>query len=261
MQAAGSPLGWRGRIAAAGAGVARAMATPWAYAYVVAVVVGGFAVAAAFASPLALYALDPVLFFPVFVVHLYQRRSARLIGLTSLWGVWRSVLLIVAVAFAGDALDGLVAGGPEYHADTLRWIRFNEGEIAHPEVFTWEHAGGLWRVALSGAGSAGLTTLVAGGRELNLMNYHVAKLFQSADRGWPIACFGWPVWSILRGWAYLFVVMGTGPVFFDIVRRRRPRWRALAPWLAAGCLLAAVDLGLKIALAPAWRHLILLAWH
>ena len=260
MSERGSPTTpWR-RTRAVWASAAHAMTTPWVYAYVAVEVAAALAASALARSATALVVLDPVLFFPVFAFHLYHRRTARLVALASLWGIWKSALFVAVVWASGDAMGPIVSGGPAYHADTLNWILHGEGTIAHPEVFAWRHLWGLGHVSLTSVASAGLTTLIGGARELNIMNYHVARLLGSAPRPWPVVLFGWPVWSVLRGWAYLFVMLGAGPLFFCIVRRRRPRWRQLAPWLAAGCGLAGVDLGLKILLAPWWRHLLLLAW-
>ena len=194
--------------------------------------------------------------FPVFAFCLYRRRHARLIGLASAWGIGKSVLLVGAVWLSGDYMDGLVSGGPAYHEDTLNWILRNEGKIAHPEVFTPEHIWRLGHLTLTATASAGLTSLVGGARELNVMNFHVGKLLQAARHPWRVALFGWPVWSLLRGWAYLLVIMGTAPLFFCIVKKSRPPYRRLCAYLVPGCALAGVDLGLKIVLAPAWRGLL-----
>ena len=240
-----------------GAACGRVIAGPWVYAYVLAEVVLALAVSLLLRSSVALFALDPLLFFPVFAVHLYRRRSARLVALTSLWGIWKSLLFVGLIAMSGNGIDPLVSGAAAYHVDTLNWIVHNEGLIAHPEIFSWLHLEGLCRVTVSAVASSGLTTLVAGSRELNLMNFHVARLLGMARDVWPALGLAWPVWSLLRGWAYLFVMMGTAPLFVCILTRRRPAYRRLAPWFAAGVALAALDLGLKVLLAPAWRRLIL----
>lgn len=235
----------------------RFMTTRWVYAYVLVEVVLALAVSAVFRSSAALWALDPLLFFPVFAFHLYHRRSARLVGLVSLWGIWKSVLFMAFVWSTGDYMDSLISGAAAYHADTLGWITSGEGKIAHPEIFIPEHLWRLWHVALTAVASCGLTTLIGGARELNIMNFHVAKLLQSARDPWTIIFFGWPIWSLLRGWAYLCITMGMGRLFFCIVKRRRPEYRRLCVYLLIGCALAGVDLGLKILLAPSWRKLIL----
>jgi len=236
----------------------RFMTTRWVYAYVLVEVALALAVSAGLRSSTALWVLDPILFFPVFAFHLYHRRWARLVGLVSLWGIWKSVLFMALVCFTGDYMDSLVSGAAAYHANTLAWITTGEGKIAHPEVFLPEHVWHLGHVALTAVASGGLTTLIGGAGELNIMNFHVAKLLQSSHNPWYIIFFGWPIWSLLRGWAYLFVTMGMGQFFFCIVTRRRPEYRRLCVFLLIGCALAGVDLGLKILLAPSWRELILM---
>jgi len=218
-------------------------------------VIAALAVSVLLRNSIALFTLDPLLFFPVFALHIARRRILRLFAVASFWGIWRSVLFVSVVWASGDHFDGFVSGAPEYHEDTLGWIQTGEGAIAHPEVFAWSHLAGLGRVSTSAAGSCGLTTLIGGSRELNIMNFHVAKLLQRAQNRRRILLFGWPVWSLLRGWAYLFVIAGTAPLFLDIVKRRRPQPR-LAAYFLVGVALSGADVALKILLAPYWRCLL-----
>ncbi len=243
----------------AGSALVRLCSSGWVYVYIWVEVAAALAISVGCRNSIVLVALDPLLFFPVFVFHVYHRRIARLFATASFWGVWKSLLFMAVVCVSGGYLDEFVSGAPEYHADTLDWILTGEGTIAHPEVFAWYHLAGLWRVSSSAAASAGLTTLVGGSRELNIMNYHVAQLLLRAKVRWRIVLFGWPIWSLLRGWAYLFVISATAPLFFDIVKRRQPVWRQLASYGTTGLALAGVDLGLKVALAPLWRLLLVQA--
>jgi hypothetical protein len=234
--------------------------TRWLSVYVFCEVLGALGVSVWIHSVTAVYALDALLFFPVFAVCLAHWRIGRLVLLTSLWGATKSLALILAVWACGDYVGELVSCGSAYHADTLSWILVNDGPNAHPEVFAWCHLEGLGRVIVSSIASFGMTTLVAGSRELNVMNFHVASLLRDAEHPLRILVFGWPPWSLLRGWAYLFVMIGTAPLFLSIVRRTRPPWRQLVPYFCAGVALAGVDLGLKVLFAPCWRQLLLAAY-
>lgn len=252
----GSRASWR-RFKRAGTVIGALCFSRWVYLYIVIEVVAALGVSVLLRSSIALFVIDPLLFYPVFALHIHHWRIGRLFAVASLWGIWKSVLFVAAVWGSGDYLDGFVSGAPTYHRDTLNWIRTGEGTIAQPEVFTRSHLAGLARVSTSAAGSCGLTTLIGGSRELNIMNFHVAKLLQQAKDPWTILFFGWPIWSLLRGWAYLFVISGTAPLFLDIVHRRWPVWRRLGVYFLIGVVLAGVDVGLKILLAPWWRCLLL----
>ncbi len=118
------------------------------------------------------------------------------------------------------------------------------------------HIVGIFRVVAGAMGSCGLVTLVGGSRELNIMNFHVAQLLQSSRFPLGILLFGWPIWSLLRGWSYLSLMIGGTGMFFVIIRRHPFRRQTLGLYMLVGLLGCAVDVGLKIWLAPYWRELL-----
>ncbi len=82
-----------------------------------------------------LYALDAILFFPIFAAHIYYWEIARLFRVASFWGIVKSMVFISCILLIGDNLAPIVSQGPAYHHDTLNWILTGEGIIAHPEQF------------------------------------------------------------------------------------------------------------------------------
>lgn len=226
------------------------------YLYLVSEIALTLLVSIALQNPISLYALDAVFFFPVFAAHIYRQDIARLFRVASFWGIVKSSVFIGAILLSGNAFAPLVDQGMAYHADTLNWILHNEGTIAHPEQFLPLHAMGVWRVIFSSMGSCGLTTLIGGSRELNIMNYHVAQLLQMSRHPWQTLLFAWPIWSLLRGWAYLALMVAAAEGFFVILRRRPWRWAAIRPYALWGLVGCVVNAGLKVWLAPLWRVLL-----
>ncbi len=230
--------------------------TPYLYGYLVCEIVLALLISVLLRSQVLLFALDAALFFPIFAAHIHRDEIARLFRVASFWGVVKSLTFIAAILLTGDMLDGIVDQGPAYHADTLNWILYNEGTIAHPREFLPLHLLGVWRVVVSTMGSCGLTTLIGGARELNIMNFHVAQLLQMSAHPWRTIWLAWPTWSLLRGWAYLALMVASARTFLVIVRQRPWRWSDIRPYLLWGLAGCAVDAGLKGLFAPLWRVLL-----
>ncbi len=230
--------------------------TPYLYGYLAGEIVLALLISVLLRSKILLFALDAVLFFPVFVAHIHRDEIARLFRVASFWGVVKSLVFIAAILLTGDRLDGIVDQGVAYHTDTLNWILYNEGTIANPREFLPLHLIGVWRVIFSTMGSCGLTTLIGGARELNIMNFHVAQLLQMSAHPWQTIWLAWPTWSLLRGWAYLSLMVASARTFFVIIRQRTWRWSDIRPYLLWGLAGCVVDAGLKVWLAPLWRVLL-----
>ncbi len=203
-----------------------------------------------------LYALDAILFFPIFAAHIYHWKIARLFQVASFWGIVKSIIFITAILITGDRLDSIVSQGAVYHNDTLIWILTGEGIIAHPEQFIPLHISGVFRVVTSAMGSCGLITLIGGSRELNVMNFHVAQLLQSSHTPIRTLLFGWPIWSLLRGWSYLSLMVASAGMFFVIIRRHPFKWQTLGFYMLIGLMGCTIDVALKVWLAPQWRELL-----
>jgi hypothetical protein len=231
--------------------------SPWAFLYVVLIVPASLMTAVLLENPYGMIGIPTLSFYPIFAVQLYHKKEKMLAGLTSVWGIWHSILVIVLVRVSGDRMDRLIIGGQEYHFDTLQWILSNRGTIAHPETFSLLHLIGLIRVVFTAVVSFGFTTFFGGVYELNIMNFHVGKLLQSTHSPITIFLFGWPIWSVIRGWGYLLIMFGVAPLFLSFIKWSRPDWKHLGRFLSPGLVIVAVDLILKIVLAPYWRIILL----
>lgn len=203
-----------------------------------------------------LFALDGVLFFPIFILHIAQERLSRLFKVASFWGIFKSFLFILVIIVADQTFGSLVVQGPAYHEETVGWILYGEGIIAHPEEFIPLHILGVFRVIMSTVATGGLTTLIFGSRELNVMNYHVATLIGNSHTPIKMIFVAWPIWSLLRGWAYLCLMIGSAHLFLVIIRRRPLNGQLTRNYLLLGLLGSVVDVGLKVAFAPFWREML-----
>ena len=208
-------------------------------------------------KPVILYTLDAVLFFPIFVAHVHEWKIKRLFQTATFWGFFKSVVLIGGVLALGDSLDRLVDRGLVYHREAMQWTLTGEGDMGVPETFIPQHIIGALKVLVSAAASCGLFALIGGSRELNIMNFHVAKLIQKSVHPLYALAFAWPPWSIIRGWAYLALMVGAAKFFLILIRRHAPNWKPVIFYSAFGLLGAAIDVILKASLAPYWRTLLL----
>jgi len=231
--------------------------TPYLYLYILFEILFSFFVSVVLHNNILLYALDGILFFPVFAIHIYNWKVARLFRVASFWGIVKSVVFIAGILAFNNSIDGIVDQGLVYHNETLNWITTGEGIIANPEEFIPLHVIGVFRVIINTVGSCGLVTLIGGSRELNVMNFHVAKLIQISTDPFRIILFSWPLWSLIRGWSYLALMVSSAKLFFIIIRRHTISWRPLIFYTLFGLFGAAVDVVFKVYIASQWRILLL----
>lgn len=244
------------RLTSAQAHIVKLLWSDYVYLYLLIEIIFSYLIGLILQNGFLIYTLDGLLFFPIFAVHIYNWRIGRLFRIASFWGIARSFILISSILIFDNRIDHLIDQGLDYHLVTLEWILTGEGLPARPEEFIPLHIIGAFRVIISSLGSCGLITLIAGARELNIMNFHVAKLVQTSSAPLQTLLWGWPIWSLIRGWSYLSLMIGSVGMFFEVLRRSTVKWQQLMPYMLVGLLGAALDTILKVILAPQWRELL-----
>jgi hypothetical protein len=225
-----------------------------AYLYVLITVPLALFLAILFQSKYGLFLFDVLFFYPLFAFHLMRKEIINAVRLATLWGIWKSILFLALMVSKPYLLDTIVMGAKEYHFDAMQWILRGEGVIAHPEIFVWLHISLLLQVVVSSIISFGFIPMVIGSYQLNIMNYHVGKLIVLSKFKVAPLFLGWPPWSLVRGWAYLFMIVGTVPIFLKLIKNKKSDEIRISPkFIIGGIILVIVDLLLKTLVAPYWR--------
>jgi len=173
--------------------------------------------------------------------------------------IWAAALAVCATAFSyartADA-GRLFINGEAYRREMFAFLLTGAGKEGDIRLFLPQH--GLHAVAFCGLALAtgSLAAMPMGAALMNYMAYYVGALAASSPLPLRAILLAWVPWSLVR--IASFVTLGVvlaGPVLgrlfaFPYSLRDQRRWVALA---LAGL---ALDVLLKWALAPAWRHMI-----
>jgi hypothetical protein len=126
-------------------------------------------------------------------------------------GMWSMVcafichsLTVIALTQIDPALgSSLTPDGDQYWAKQLVWI--TTGSDPEYEWAAWgpAHLQLFLGTTVYSLSSFGLITLQQGFYEVDLMNYYNGRLILASDNGWLAICFGWHLWSLLRGCGYV----------------------------------------------------------
>jgi len=205
----------------------------------------------------ALFALLPVLPLAyVYVRAITAGAPARAATLALAWAVALTVSTVIAAARSPQAVPSGIWHAAEYRGEMLRWIATGvgaEGDIRQflPRVLA-EYAALL----LLSAASAGVLALLLGSALLGYMNGYVGWVIANADpkAGPLIAAFlAWPPWPMAR--VVSFILAGTAAASWGYARTydRGAPHPNVRPLFVASLALLAIDVLLKLLLAPTWR--------
>lgn len=135
-------------------------------------------------------------------------------------GAWGKGLVAIAACFLAHGAAviavarhdpvgaaAVVEGGREYWEKQRAWIA--TGHDPEYEIAAWAPAHGVLfvGVALYGYASLGATAFTAGVREVDRMNYYVARLIAESESGPVALAAGWHPWSLARGVGFALVAL------------------------------------------------------
>lgn len=159
-----------------------------------------------------------------------------------------TALAIPVAAGFPEASAAALPDGEAYWLAQETWIRTGVDPEYDPSTWVPHH---LWLlvgiVALSFL-SFGLTALMQGVYEVDLMNHYVGQFLTRSDAPLTSLLLGWHPWSVLRGLCYVVLVYEVGSSSYRRFaglppapsRARRGRWAlGLALFLADGLVKAA----------------------
>lgn len=229
-------------------------------ALVPAAIVGGTALSYVVALLVNVPALVPFLnvvpAFPFMIGSLRRGRVGEAVGRMLIWAAALAVCATVLSYF--DTIDAgrLFIRGEVYRREMFEYLRTGygpEGDIRRFLPMQLAHAAVFVVLAIA---TGSLLAMPLGALLMNYMAYYAGALGAASADPWLAMSLAWTPWALVRvaSFVTLGVVLGAPALArlfrFEYRLRDRTRWIGLA---AAGL---AADVGLKWALAPAWREML-----
>lgn len=195
-----------------------------------------------------------VVVWALFLPAVVKDDTARGVGVLAVGFAAHCATAIALSAVYGAAVSGLFPDADAYWAQQQVWIR--TGVDPEYVVANWgpAHFQLLAAMVVFAALSLGLTPLVQGMHEVDLMNYYVGNLVQGSTSTSTALLLGWHPWSVMRGLCYLFLTFEVASAVLSwwsgtsLSTTTRRRWR----W-ALGLCFFSLDGLLKLFLLPGVR--------
>jgi len=206
--------------------------------------------------PLLVPFLNVAAGFPFMVAALKRGQTGEAIWRMLIWaaalGVCATLISYVATADAAR----LFLRGESYRAEMFDFIRTGQGREGDIRAFLPQHALHAAAFSLLAIATGAVLAMPLGAFLMNYMAYYVGALAATSAHPSKAIALAWVPWAIVR--VMSFVTLGVvlaGPVLsrvagFPYRLAQQRRWIALA---VSGLLL---DVIMKWALAPWWRHLL-----
>ena len=197
--------------------------------------------------------------FPFMVAALKRGRTGEAIWRMLIWAAALAVCATVISYFATSDAGRMFLRGESYRAEMFDFIRTGQGREGDIRAFLPQHVLHAAAFSLLAVATGAVFAMPLGAFLMNYMAYYVGALAAASVHPWQAIVLAWVPWAVIRVMSFvtLGVVLG-GPVLsrlagFPYRLADQRRWLVLA----VGGLL--VDIAMKWALAPWWRHLLLAA--
>jgi len=209
--------------------------------------------------PLLVPFLNVAAGFPFMVSALKQGRTGEAIWRMLIWAAALGVCATLISCFATTDAARLFLRGESYRAEMFDFIRTGQGREGDIRAFLPQHALHAAAFSLLAIATGAVLAMPLGAFLMNYMAYYVGALAAASSHPWKAIVLAWVPWAVVR--VMSFVTLGvvlSGPVLSRVVGfpyrlADHRRWIGLA---VCGLLL---DILMKWAIAPWWRHLLLAA--
>jgi hypothetical protein len=190
-----------------------------------------------------------LLLFPLFLGTVREARFGKALAVLCLAYLAHSVGVIFLSMHDPDRMESIVPGARGFWAESLVWVE--TGFNPEYRISSWlpQHLLLLLMVIGLAYCSLGLTVLLRGFYEVDLMNYYVGRLMAQSSEASTAVLYGWHIWSVTRGVGCALVLYEITSLSFGALtgtsaqRARGRRWR-----LGAGIALLLLDGLLKLLL-------------
>lgn len=160
--------------------------------------------------------------------------TAGAVGVVAVAIVAQSAVNVSLAAADPEGLAAVLPSGRAYWEESRHWIV--TGENPEYELRSWlpAHVQLLGGITLLSYVSFGLTPLVLGLEQVDMMNYYVGRLVANSESPWLAVAVGWHPWSLLRGIGCVILLFEVLSLSFERLtatqfstrRRRLARWTA-----------------------------------
>ena len=223
-------------------------------AAIVAATALSYLAAFAIGIPLLVPFLNVAAGFPFMVAALKRGATSE-----ASWLIWAAALAVCATLMSYVATTDaarMFLRGESYRAEMFEFIRTGLGREGDIRAFLPQHALHAIGFSLLAVATGAVLAMPLGAFLMNYMAYYVGALAVASAHPWKAIVLAWVPWAVIRVMSFVTigVVLG-GPVLGRVTGFRyrladQRRWLILA---AVGLL---VDVVLKWACAPWWRHLL-----
>ena len=192
---------------------------------------------------------EAALLFPLFLASVRQALPGKALLILVTAFVAHSAGVILLSERDATRIAPLLPGAEWFWTESLAWIE--SGHDSEYEVARWlpKHMLLFCAVVVLAYCSLGLTVLVRGFYEVDLMNYYVGRLIAQSSHTHTALIYGWHVWSLVRGIGCSLVIYEIVSLSFSaLVGADRGRERGRRLRLCAGVGLLVVDGVLKFLL-------------
>jgi len=215
-----------------------------------------YLIAFAIGIPLLVPFLNVAAGFPFMVAALKRGRTGEAIWRMLIWAAALGVCATLISYFATTDAARMFLRGESYRAEMFEFIRTGQGREGDIRAFLPQHV--LHAAAFSGLAIAtgGVLAMPLGAFLMNYMSYYVGAFAIASVHPWKALVLAWVPWAVVRVMSFVTIgVVLAGPLVsrvsgFPYRLAGQRRWLVLA---TCGLL---VDILLKWALAPWWRHLL-----
>jgi hypothetical protein len=215
-----------------------------------------YLIAFAIGIPLLVPFLNVAAGFPFMVGSLKRGATGEAIWRMLIWAAALAVCATLVSYFATTDAARMFLRGESYRAEMFEFIRTGHGREGDIRAFLPQHALHAIAFSLLAVATGAVLAMPLGAFLMNYMAYYVGALAAASVHPWKAIVLAWVPWAVIRVMSFVTigVVLG-GPVLSRVARfpyrlSEQRRWL----WLAALGLL--VDVVMKWALAPWWRHLL-----
>ena len=200
----------------------------------------------------ALALLAPLTLWPTFARAVREDRDFDAWRAGLLWTLLLSVGVLGFSWFFPELAARNIVRAAAYREEMFSWIGSGIGKEGNWRLFLPEHALHLLLFAALSLASGGYLGLALGAALTAYMNFFVASVMRASSAPWTALLSAWFPWSVARVLAFIAIgVLLSRPL---LCRGRSPFSPRHRLWILAAASGLAIDVGLKISLAPVFRN-------
>jgi hypothetical protein len=172
-----------------------------------------------------------LLLFPLFLATVREARPGKALGVLCLAYLAHSAGVVFLSVRDPDRMESLLPGARSFWTESLEWVE--TGFNPEYRISSWVPEHLLLFIMVIGLAycSLGLTVLLRGFYEVDLMNYYVGRLIAQSSEASTAVLYGWHIWSLTRGLGCAIVLYEIASLSFGALtgtagqRLQGRRWR------------------------------------